>query len=746
VNVDFLAGARVLELGDGVAGASAAGLLAALGAEVTSVVNPLSPHRHGRPRVDSADTGPSLLGTCLDRGKVLVEAPADEDPATMLQQAYDLVVVDRVMGGRGVLGSLDGLDEYLAFVDQQNKGAWLTISAFGLTGPRAGDVATELTVAAASGMLGAVRDERTGQPLKLGGQQSLLNTGQAAALAGCHALDLAGRGRPVHLDLSAVEATLAMGPVLEVGSVLLATGSAGGAKRYGAPASFYGCSDGEIRISAMEDHQWLGVVAAMGSPPWAERFATAAARIESADEVDAYVEKWTRGRSKGEAEAELQAHGVPATAVYSPAEILDSPQLDYRHAFDVLPVSNGCQATIVGLPFGVVSGGNSLRGDRRRRRSLLGLRVLEASRVLAVPLAGAILGALGAEVSKLEDLSRLDMYRRRGPYIEGEAGPERSAYFALMNHTKASVAFDVDADRQRLEKLVEESDVVIENLGPKRATALGMAASTAPGRHPGLLAVSSSGFGQSGPRADYRAYAYNLQASGALGYLTRNESGESAEIDIAWADLISAYALATIIAAWAVGPMGNAGAGIDFSMTDLVVSHFNEYLAAASLGYQDDTADRANELAPFAPHGVYPTDDGWIAICVRHDDEYARLAKVFEDRQLLAPNFESAADRLAHRLRLDARLALATQRHIASELASKLRAEGVIAEAVVDARTLTQDPQLAARAFFPVVVHPEWGSRRLVGIPWRAFGHPPPPLGSSPLLGGGSVAPEWEQS
>ena len=164
-----------------------------------------------------------------------------------------------------------------------NKGAWLTISAFGLSGPRAGDAGTELSIAAASGMLAIVRDEATGQPLKLGGQQSLLNTGQSAALAVCHAIDLAADGTPVHLDLSAAEATLAMGPFLEVGALLLATGGAIGAKRYGAPASFYRCTDGLIRISAMEEHQWLGVVAAMGSPPWAERFSSMAARVDDPD-------------------------------------------------------------------------------------------------------------------------------------------------------------------------------------------------------------------------------------------------------------------------------------------------------------------------------------------------------------------------------------------------------------------------------------------------------------------------------
>ena len=351
-----------------------------------------------------------------------------------------------------------------------------------------------------------------------------------------------------------------------------------------------------------------------------------------------------------------------------------------------------------------------------------------------MPLSGAILGALGAEVHKLEDLPRLDMYRRRGPFVDGEQGPERGAYFALVNHSKASEAFDVDGDRARLQELISAADVVIENLGPKRAIELNMAASVAPADRPGLLAVSSSGFGQDGPHANFRAYAYNLQASGGLGYLTRNEGGESAEIDIAWADLISGYALATIIAAWAVGPMGNRGTGVDFAMTDLVVSHFNEYLAAASLGYADDTADRANELAPFAPHGIYATEDGWIAICVKNDDEFARLLKVI-DASHFDPTFTRADHRLRQRHELDRQLGQAIRPHRSSELAARLREEGVVAEPVADARNLTEDAQLTHREFFEPVDHAEWGVRRLVGIPWRRFGQSPPPLGPPPLLG-----------
>jgi crotonobetainyl-CoA:carnitine CoA-transferase CaiB-like acyl-CoA transferase len=555
-------------------------------------------------------------------------------------------------------------------------------------------------------MLATVRDERSGQPLKLAGQQSLLNTGQAAALAACHALDLA-TDQPTHLDLAAVEATLAMGPVLEVGGVLLATGSDGGAKRYGAPASFYECTDGLVRISAMEDHQWRGVVTAMGSPAWAERFATVEARIDAADEVDEQVAIWARTRTKQEAETVLQAHGVPATAVYSPAEILDSPQLHHRDAFEPLPVGDGRDAVVVGTPFRVVASG----GGKRRRRSLRGLRMLEASRVLAVPLAGAMLGALGVEVTKLEDLPRLDMYRRRGPYIDGEQGMDRGAYFALMNHSKTSAAFDVDAARERLDDLLDASDVVIENVGPKRAAALGLAASVAPLEHPDLLAVTSSGFGQDGPHAGYRAYAYNLQASCALGYLTRTLDGESAEIDIAWADLISAYALATIIAAWAVGPSGNTGVGIDFAMADLVVAHFNDHLAAASLDPDADAGfERANDLAPYAPCGVYAAADGWIALAVESDDQLGRLADVAGD----------------------ASLADAIRDHSAEELALALRRAGISAERVLGAEDLVADAQLTARGFFGAVEHEEWGRRELVGLPWRVDGGPPVALDPPP--------------
>jgi crotonobetainyl-CoA:carnitine CoA-transferase CaiB-like acyl-CoA transferase len=700
--LELLRGLRVLELGDGVAGASCGSILWSLGADVTTGIGPASAHRRGRPRAGDV----SLLALVLDRGKRTVPVGSFEDVEALLADPYDVVVFDRVGGAPSELRALEA---YAAFVDARSPGAWVTISAYGLTGERATDVATELTVAAASGVLATVHDPSTGHPLKIAGQQSLLNTGQAAALAVCHALDLARDGA-VHLDLSAVEASIATGPVLEISSVTLNTGAHLGARRYGAPAGFYACSDGLVRISAMEDHQWQGVVRAMGTPGWTEAFASGTARTDAPDEVDARIEAWTRTITKAEAEQVLQANGVPATGMYSPAEILSSRQLKHRDAFEPLSLPDGREATVVGVPFRSLERSQS---SERKVRSLRGLRVLEAGHVLAAPLSGALLGAMGADVTKVEDLRRIDMYRRRPPYIDGEAGQERSAYFAFVNHSKRGVAFDLDADVDRLAALVAESEVVIENLGSKRASALGVAASAVVREHPDHLALSSSGFGQDGPLAAYRAYAYNLQASCGFCYLTRNEAGETAEVDLAWADLVSAFALATAVAAWAIGPSGNRGTGFDYAMADLISGHFNEFIAAASLeGDGDEAVDRGNDLAPFAPHGVFPTEDGWIAIAVDGEEQAALLQSVLGAR----PVHE------------------ATTTWSAAELSSALRAVGLAAEEVLAATRLVEVPQLVERDFFTQVEHPVWGRRRIVGLPWRPAGGPPVALGPAPTL------------
>ena len=741
----FLRDLSILELGDGVAGAAAAAILASFGASVSTVVRPDAPHRRFRPRARGQDgTDASLLSLLLDRGKHVIEltehSPAvveklvgDGDPSG--SKPFDLVIADRVAGSVFDGAQVTAADGFAEWVRSVNANAWVTISAFGLTGHRRDEFATDLTLAAAAGIMSSVRDPRSGQPLKLGGCQALLGAGQAGALAACHALDLAGAQDRAHLDVSAQESVIAMGPMLTLAPFLLNCTGPGGANRFGAPANLYPCTDGMVWISAMEDHQWQGVVSAMGTPSWTEGCATRTERIARLEEIDARMVAWTSERSKREVETVLQSSAVPANALYSPAEILDSPQLAHRGAITSSQVLDGVEVRSIGRPFTQAAPPDD-RPQVGRTRSLRGLRVLEVGHVLALPLAASLLGALGADVTKLEDIKRIDMYRRRGPFIDGVEGLDRAAYFALANHSKESAAVDPEADPDALEQLLEQTDVVMENVGIRRSNKLGISASALRQSHPELLAVSSSGFGHEGPHAAYRAYAYNLQTSCGLVYLTRTEGGERAELMLAWGDLISAYALATIVAAWAVGPAGNTGAAVDFAMADLITARFNEFIAAASLDPTSEADfEHANEAYPYAPSGAYATSDGWVAISVDGDTQFEHLRVTLGDPTALRDaRFATPTGRFAARHELDGAVAEAIAARESSELAHALRSGGVIAEPLLAPGQMLAERHLTERGFFPAVDHPAWGHRHLIGIPWRAHGEGPIPLRAPPLF------------
>jgi crotonobetainyl-CoA:carnitine CoA-transferase CaiB-like acyl-CoA transferase len=728
--IEFLKGFSVLELGDGVAGAAAGAVLASLGAEVTTVraagavVHEMTPGMPG-----GEDAADSLLSVVLSAGKRLVSSPQDVEV-----EDFDVVFDDRCELQAG------DLDAYLDSVARANHGVWVTVSPFGLSGPKRQWRSTEFTMAAAGGLLGSVSDKRTGTPVRMAGCQALLSVGHVAALAACHGLDERRRtGRSVHVEVSAQEAVAATGPVLRLSQELLGCVSLGGSGRFGAPAGLYRCKDGFVHIMAMEDHQWRALVKELGEPDWAMEYMDPSSRIDQPAAINAHLEATLSSFTKVEAEQRLQRGGVPATAMYGPAELLDVEQYAARGSIAALQV--GARETrAMRSPFVVVANDGGATGDPR---GISGLRVAEVGHVLAVPLCAAMLGAMGAVVTKIEDPVRLDMYRRNGPYVDGEPGLDRSAYFAVMNHSKTSAVVDLEDPVARAAAL-DDADVVIENLGPRRARHLSLDCRSVSAARPEALAVSSSGFGHEGPWSGYRAYAYNLHTSTGLAHLTCID-GEPAQIDVAWADLISGFALATAVAAWAVGRTSASGAAVDFSMAELAVGRFNEFLAAAALHLDPDGADRGLGLqrqAPYAPQRAYRTGPAgpWLAISVRTDDEWRALCGVLGDPETLRmPHYSTVAGRKDAADALDREIESIVEGSSAPTLARELQDAGVPASVVLAAGDLVADEHLAARGFFPEVEHPLWGRRRIIGLPWRFVGREPFSLAPPPQLGGAAA-------
>lgn len=682
----FLSGVRVLEAGDGIAGSTAAAMLASLGADVTTVRGRRAHQHRAGPMIGTAAGNLAAIDLTLDRSKRIVESVSSLDE-------YDIVVVDREIA----------VDPIMC-----DNAVVVTVSPFGLDGPRSSQPGGELVAQAAGGLLATIEGS-DGAPVPAPGYVALKAAGAVAALAALHGLDRRNStAEPVHVDVSVQEAVAFTAALPECAHVLYGCPGRAGSGRYLAPSGLFPCRDGLVRITAVENHQWKGLLAALGYPAWAEGLEERAARIEHAGLINEHVTAWARGLDKEACAALLQSNGVPSTPVNAPGELFKSSQFKHRGAVSTTDLG-GIRVFVLGHPWAAERGGPT---DHDRTGHLADLRITELTHVLAGPIIGALLGAMGATVIRLEDPDRLDIYRRTGPFAGGTPGVERGAYFAVANHSKRSVLIDPGRAVEDVGSMLEGSDVLIENVGTSRLTRLGVDPMSV--AESGRLVARVSGFGSDGPMADYKVYANNVQAYGGLAGLTTNSDGSPARLGTVIADPLSSVVAATVIAAWAVGPARDEGAVVDLSMAEVVASTISEFVTAASAeGSTDDGA---------VHRGVYRTaDDRWLAIELTEQEEWQRLAKAFGVEKIAA---DDDIKKLASLVPGD-------------ELAARLADDNVRCALVQRADELVVDPHLAARDFFPEIDHPDpdIGTARLVGLPWRFVGEGPVTLAPPPALG-----------
>ncbi len=690
----FLSGVKVLQVGDGIAAAAATSLLAALGAEVSKLGGGFSPSRVG-PMIAVGAASVPLVDVVLDRGKRVLQSPSD---TAALIDAHDIVIID-----------------HDAAIDppQARNAVVVSVSPFGLTGPRSVERGGELIAQAAGGMLATIEGS-DGTPVPAPGYVALKAAGAVTALAALHGLDRRNAtSAPVSVDVSVQEAVAFTAALPECAHVLYSCPGRAGSGRYLAPSGLFACRDGLVRITAVENHQWTGLLVALGHPAWATGLGERAARIEHADLINHHVGAWAATLLKEDCAALLQADGVPSTPVNTPAEILTSPQFASRGAISVTRLG-GTALSVLAPPWATRPGG---RFGRHRTGRLKDLRVAELTHVLAGPIVGALLGGMGARVLRLEDRDRLDIYRRTGPFAAGRPGVERGAYFAVANHSKRSALIDPGRPTQDVAAALEEADVLIENVGAARLTRLGV--DPAEIADSGRLVMRVSGFGSTGPMAGYRVYANNVQSYGGLAGLTTGSDGSPARLGTVIADPLSAVVAATVIAAWALGPARDSGAVIDLSMAEVVASTVAEFVAAASAA-----EGAVSDSGAAARGGVYRSaDDRWVAVELSAPTDWARLTELAEDPDQLAALIAGAP---------------------AGEAAARLTAAGLRAAVVQRADDLVNDPHLAARGFFPEITHPDPDitTARLVGLPWRFTGQGPIPLAPPPALGDANARQE----
>ncbi len=201
---------------------------------------------------------------------------------------------------------------------------------------------------------------------------------------------------------------------------------------------------------------------------------------------------------------------------------------------------------------------------------LAGTRVLDASRVLAGPFCGQLLGDLGADVIKVERPGGGDDTRAWGPPWHGDD----ATYYLGLNRNKRSVALDLSdaGDRELARRLGDRADVLVESFRPGLMAEWGLDGDTLRERNPRLVSCSVTAFG-SGEGRGLPGYDFLLQAMGGLMHVTGEADGPPLKVGAAVVDLVCGLLAANgIQAALIERERTGAGRHVEVSLMDSVLT------------------------------------------------------------------------------------------------------------------------------------------------------------------------------
>ena len=753
-----LADLRVLDLADA-RGDLCGRMLANLGADVLRIEPPGGVASRGRTPVD--DQGRSLhfaVRNADKRSAVLdLEDPHDRGRFTALAAEADVVVESWAPGTMAGLGI--GPDVLLAANPDL---VVVSLTDFGQNGPDRDLVSTDDVVFALSGWQ-ALSGVPHKPPLLLPGALPSDALGLLGAFAVLVALVHRARGAGgQHIDVSSLEAMAQMNSWgLVSASDSLRRGSTPPTVRAGDSPMYptFDCADGKVRCVVMSPGQWRALWEWMGSPDdFADDFwASYINRIRNADVINPmYAAHWaTLPMIEGCREA--QRRGVVATPLLAPADILADEHYRSRGTFATAEVLPGVVAPVVSGPLEIdgVRIGHRQRapevGEHEARfdgqpfvhRSSLGpaadlplrgLKVADFGHGGVGVECGRMLAEYGADVVKVESHAYPD-------FIRIILGGEMSGPFASSSRTKRCLGLDLKHPEaaEVVERLVAWADVLVENNSTGTMDALGIGWDDVHAMNPGAVMMSSQLMGSRGVQADWTGYGPTIQTAGGLSWLWAFDDGEGPPGSNAihpdhLAGRIGALgALASIIGR----DRGATGTHVEVAQVEaLMATLADEFLAEAL--EPGSVHPRGNSSPEGAPWGTFPCsgDQRWVVVCVRDDVDWAGLRRAMGDPEWSRdPVLDTAAGRMADRMRIEALVADWTATLDRSEVQDRCQAEGVPAGRVMFCVDQLEDPHLIDRGFLVDVDQTGLGPITMAGSCFTGSGMGPPALSPAPLIG-----------
>lgn len=356
-----------------------------------------------------------------------------------------------------------------------------------------------------------------------------------------------------------------------------------------------------------------------------------------------------------------------------------------------------------------------------------GLRVVDLSQGIAGPYAAMLLAQHGADVIKVEppegDWSRL----------LGVRYGDHTAFSLASNLGKRAIAVDLKTaeGREIVHRLAARADVFLEGFRPGVAARLGVGWDDVARINPGVLYVSISGFGQTGPERQRPAMDPILQAFSGLIATNRGPDGIPHRVTPVVVDMATAlYTFQALAAALYARRDERRGRYIDASLLQSAAALQAVHLTAHHL--------EGGRMRPgITPGGSFETADGWMYVIALHQADFRALCAALELPEVGDdPRFASSELRSRHGAELTARLAEAFRRLPTAVLGERFKAAGLMHARVNDYLEFLRDPHVEATGIVTWIDHPGVGR---IPVP-RAPGLRAPAAGSTR-----AVAPSLDQ-
>ncbi len=637
-----------------------------------------------------------------------------------------------------------------------------SLTPFGLDGPWSDKPATEFTLQAWSGgIVGLARGRPERPPVFVGGQIGEWLAGLYGAIGTLAARRRAASGGEL-VDVSMLEAQalcLTYYPVTfndQLGRPMRR-------KRFVATPGVGAARDGLVGLGCGTGQQWLDFCVLVGHPEWMEDRSLFLDRTALAPTIDA----WIAAHTVAEVLEQASAFRIPnapitngenattwdhfrarGTFVQNPRDGAANPGPPFRLGTAGLrPPAAAPRLGELPLDEAVQRPTRTAGARSPRAQPFEGLRVLDMTSFWAGPLTGHMLALLGAEVIHLESSARPDGARLVGgvPQTEDRYW-ERGPIFAALNTNKKSVTIDLSEQRgiELMRRLVATCDVVVENYTPRVLDQLGLGFETLRAERPDLIMVRMPGFGLDGPGRDLSAFAFIIEDAAGLTWLTGHPDLLPFEPYCVGDPNAGLHALYGLMLALEHRERTGEGGLVEAAMVDAALNiaaeqpiEFSAYGALLERAGNRGPAAAPQNLYQVAGPDEHGRDDGWVAIAVATDAQWAALRTALGDPEWAAdPALATRDGRRDDHDRIDAQLGEWCRARSAEEIVEVLWDAGVPVGKVMQPHDQPALPQLQARSFFEEVDHPVIGTSRYSTLPMR-FSRGPARLHDrhAPLLG-----------